>query len=501
MTEKLLVIGIDALDAELVNQFSADLPTITRLRKAGYYAKISSVWPPDSETAWASIYTGWNPARHGIFQFVDPLDKASIYLSTERDNSIFQGQTFWDIVGGAGYRVCVLFPHIGYPSWPVNGIMVTRAAQEQDISTYPQDLIQQYNLAGLYGVKGLAGRNRRAYLDANRQLLERQLEINLQMIHAEDWDLFFTYWSALDLIQHQFWSFCDPHDPSFVIGNPFTDVIKEFYILHDQIVSRLISEFGPDTNILVLSDHGHGMRPVKIFNINRLLRDKGFLYLKSDALTRRAGTAKKLRHRLTNFISKHELGRFAAKVLKLAPWTKQVYLSTVNLDLEKTVAYITDMSGIKAYAYGGIQIARQNLNGLSYPSTREAIISLLMDAKDPKLGDESIVNWAKPREALYSGPFIDEYPDIIFELRPDYGAGWDATGLLFDVSPSHNLYPGSHIGSNAVFIYTGPHSGRICSDPQSLMDIAPTILDLFDIHPHGGLDGKSILAPEKIFSR
>jgi predicted AlkP superfamily phosphohydrolase/phosphomutase len=501
MPEKLLLIGIDALDAELVDQFSADLPTITQLRKDGYYAKISSVWPPDSETAWASIYTGWNPARHGIFQFVDPLDKASFYLSTERDNRIFQGQTFWDMVGDAGYRVCILFPHVGYPSWPVNGIMVTRAAQEQDVSTFPPNLEKQYNFAGLQGVKGLAGRDRQAYLDAIRQLLERQLEFNLQMMRAEEWDLFFTYWSALDLIQHQFWSYCDPHDPTFVDGNPFTNVIKEFYILHDQIVGRLISEVGPDTHILVLSDHGHGMRPVKIFNINRLLLDNGFLHLKSNALNRRAMILKKLRHRLTNFVSKHELGGFASMVLKLAPWTKQVYLSTVNLDLEKTVAYITDMSGIKAYAYGGIQIARQNLNGLSYPAIREAIIGLLMDAEDPKLGDDAIVKWAKPREALYSGPFINEYPDIIFELRPDYGAGWDATGPLFDVSPSHNLYPGSHIGSNTVFIYSGPQYEHIRGSPHSLMDIAPTILDLFGILQHGGLDGKSILAPQKVLSR
>ncbi|MHA2275931.1 MAG: alkaline phosphatase family protein, partial [Candidatus Kariarchaeaceae archaeon] len=439
---------------------------------------------------------GWNPAHHGIFQFVDPLQKTSTYISKERDNTIFRGHTFWDLAGKAGRNSCVLFPHVGYPSWQVNGVMVTRAAQDMDVSIYPPDLKEQYNLGGLNSVKGLAGRNRQGYLDANRQLVERQLEINLQLMRQQRWDLFFTYWSALDLIQHQFWAHCDPDDPTYVDDNPFRNVIKDFYILHDRVIGQLISEVEPETDILVISDHGHGMRPVKIFNINRLLLDNEFLFLKTSAHSRRTNLAKRLKNELTNFITRNELGGLASKILKLAPWTKQIYVSTLNLDYERTIAYITDMSGIKAYAYGGIQIAHQNLKGLSYQVVRNAVIALLQDARDPSLGDTPIVKWAKPREALYSGPYIDEFPDIVFELCQEYGAGWDASGPLFDVSLSHNLYPGSHIGSNAVFILSGPQAARINRSPESLMDIAPTILDLLDLPIDNDLDGESILIPQ-----
>jgi predicted AlkP superfamily phosphohydrolase/phosphomutase len=315
-------------------------------------------------------------------------------------------------------------------------------------------------------------------------------------MRQQDWDLFFTYWSALDLIQHQFWAHCDPDDPTYVDDNPFRNVIKDFYILHDCVIGQLISETDPETDTLVISDHGHGMRPVKIFNINRLLLDNGLLFLKTSAHSRRMDVVKRLKNELTNFITRNELGGLASKILKLAPWTKQVYVSTLNLDNERTIAYITDMSGIKAYAYGGIQIAHQNLKGLSYQVVRNAVIALLQDARDPSLGDTPIVKWAKPREALYSGPYIDEFPDIVFELCQEYGAGWDASGPLFDVSLSHNLYPGSHIGSNAVFILSGPQAARINRSPESLMDIAPTILDLLDLPIDNDLDGESILIPQ-----
>ena len=497
---KLLLIAIDALDAVQVERFLDHLPNIARLRQKGFYAQFESVWPPDSETAWASIYTGWNPARHGILQFVDPLEKTATYIMKERENEVLQGHTFWDIAGAAGRRVCVLFPHIGYPSWPVNGLMVSRASVGEEISIVPPETGGQYDLQGLNSVKGLVGRQREAYLRANRELVDRQLEFNLQVLRDQEWDLFFTYWSALDLIQHQFWSHCDPRDPTFPGDTPFRSAIRDFYVLHDRIIGRLMSEVGDETTVMVLSDHGHGMRPVKIFNINRLLREHGLLALKHGAENTRMNLFRRVKNSAMDLVSRYELGRLAAKLLKAAPWTKKLYLSASDLDLDRTIAYTTDMSGIKAYSYGGIQIAQRNLNGRSYESVRDRIISLLLDARDPEQGDEPLVRWIRSRDELYAGPYRDVYPDLVFELRSDYGAGWDAAGPLLDVSLSHNLYPGSHFGSNALFMLIGPGVEQVNRAPASMMDIAPTVLDVLGTSVPEGLDGSSILEPRLVNS-
>lgn len=492
---KLLLIGIDALDAVQMEQLVHRMPHFAQLREVGYYTQLESVWPPDSETAWATIYTGWNPARHGIFRFVDPLQKTSTYIARERNNSVLRGHTFWDLGGAAGRRVCVLFPHIGYPSWPVNGLMVTRGALNGDLSVTPPELKRRYTLDGLRGMEALVGRDRGAFLAAFRRLVERQLEFTLDIVCKEQWDLVFSYWPALDVIQHQFWNFYDPRDPTFPGDTPFREAIPIFYALHDHVVGTLASMVDAQTTVLVMSDHGHGMRPVKIFNINRLLCDHGLLQLKPGSGQRRMAMLKQIKNSSMAFISRFELGPFAARVLKAAPWTKNLYLATSSLDLERSVAYITDMSGIKAYSYGGIRIRHQNLNGRPYETVREEIINLLLETRTLECACEPLVRWIKRREEIYAGPLIGDFPDIVFELHPAYGAGWDPEGPLFDVSLSHNLFSGSHIRSNAVFLMVGPDAKRVDHAPSSMMDVAPTVLDMLDVALPPGLEGSTILRP------
>ncbi len=494
---RLIFIGIDALDAEQVEKYSSYLPNIMRLRQSGYYAKLSSTWPPDSDTAWASIYTGLNPARHGIFKFVDPLEKSMSYSMEEPDNSAIKGRTFWDIAGDADKRVCVLFPHIGYPSWPVNGVMISRASTTEDISIHPLNLGYGNYLTGLNSVKGLVGRNPERYLKATQTMVNRQLELNLQLFEREDWDLFFTYWSALDLIQHQFWNYCDPSDPTYRSDNNFRSVIRDFYILHDKVVGALMERIDSNTTLLLMSDHGHGMRPVKLFNINRLLREHGLLVLREGGLETMANILRTVKKNAMDLVTRHNLGDLASRTLKFAPWMKRAYISSNEIDLDNTVAYITDMSGIKAYSYGGIQIVKKNLLGRSYSECCEEIIKLMLEVQNPDGGDRRVVRWIRHRDELYTGPYIEEYPDLVFELEPDYGAGWDASGHLFTVSPSHTLYPGSHLGRNAIFLLYGPRTNDIQITPNSLMDIAPTVLNILGLVSPAGLDGVSIFGKSK----
>ena len=76
------MIGIDALDSVTLAKFETELPNLRMLKQRSPALRLTSVYPPDSHTCWASIYTGLNPAKHGIVQFIDPLDKASA-MATE----------------------------------------------------------------------------------------------------------------------------------------------------------------------------------------------------------------------------------------------------------------------------------------------------------------------------------------------------------------------------------------------------------------------------------
>ncbi|ADL58362.1 alkaline phosphatase family protein [Methanothermobacter marburgensis] len=196
---KVLIIGIDGMDSELISKFEEDLPTICKLKDDGIYLNPKTIFPPDSDTSWASIYTGLNPAKHGIVHFVDALEKSHKYLSEEIDNKTIRGKTFWDIAGDHGKKVCILLPHVGYPVWPVNGIMVGRSSLKDEIMTYPDGLFNEHDLSQLNTIKKFPGRKKfsEEYINKHIELVENSMRFGLEIYKKENWDLF--------LYIHQHW--------------------------------------------------------------------------------------------------------------------------------------------------------------------------------------------------------------------------------------------------------------------------------------------------------
>jgi predicted AlkP superfamily phosphohydrolase/phosphomutase len=490
MGTKLLVIGIDALDAGQIAKYEHVLPNLQRLRKSCPEISLNSVCPPDSDTAWATIYTGINPARHGIVQYVDPLEKSISYVSTDMDNGPIRGKTYWDLASTVGKRVCVLFPHLGYPVWPVHGVMVGRSSIENRVESHPSSIASQYDLSKMNVVEGMPGRRKRAYIRANERLLHAQAEFALEMLWVEDWDLFFVYSSVLDMIKHYFWNYCDETDPSYPGDNPLQDTIMNAYVLHDRMIGRLFEAVELNTPSIILSDHGHGMRPIDVLNVNEYLKRKGYLVLKDDTVGRSVShlldASKEFALRL---VSRFGLGTMASKLLTLMPWARSLYTSPLSIDWTRTAAFATNLSGLKAYAYSGIVIRRDRL-AQSYETVREEIIKDLSAIRDAKT-EEAVVEWVRRREELYAGPHIEKYPDIVFELRQGFGVGLTAGSTLFGRSPSRGLVPGSHTSSGAVFLI---HNAKrsVQRHEMDLVDVAPTILDCLGVPVPKDMEGNTI---------
>ena len=103
-----------------------------------------------------------------------------------------------------------------------------------------------------------------------------EIRLTRLAIEEEDLDVLFAYFSTTDGIQHDFWRHCDPAHPAFPGPNPHQNVIRDMYILMDQYVGEVM-ERQPGTPLLIVSDHGHGARPVYTVRINELLRRGGYL--------------------------------------------------------------------------------------------------------------------------------------------------------------------------------------------------------------------------------
>ncbi|MBC7334350.1 MAG: alkaline phosphatase family protein [Actinobacteria bacterium] len=494
MSKRIVMIGVDGMDKVLISKFKKELPTISKIIKRSPTIDVHSVFPPDSDTAWASIYTGLNPARHGVVHFLDPLEKSLIYQTKDTPNKYIKGKTFWDIGGKYGKRFCIILPHLGYPVWQVNGIMIGRSSVNDDVQAYPDDIGNEFDLHRLNTIKGFPGKgglSHEEFIKRHEELLNATIEFGLKMLRKEDWDLFFIYSSVLDVVPHFFWKYFDESDPAYPGDNPYKDVIRNFYKLHDEMIKKFYSQLDQDDILILLSDHGHGRRPIKNVNINELLKRKNLLFPKKRDVF--AIIIEGLKRKTLSIASKYNLENIGSKLLKVIPRLRKIYTTPPTINWENTLAYASDLSGIKSYSYAGIRINKRLIEDEeTYEKIRSEIIEALLQISDPATNNK-LVKWAMRREELYQGPYIGKYPDIVFELLDDYGVGNRIDAPLIEDAINHGIVPGSHKGDNAVFFMISNEDINIRTN-LSLMDVAPTVLDLLGIDwRRFDFDGRSIL--------
>jgi predicted AlkP superfamily phosphohydrolase/phosphomutase len=322
-----------------------------------------------------------------------------------------------------------------------------------------------------------------------------EVDFGMRLLKGCDWDVSFIYFSSLDNIEHLFWIDFEPNAES----NQYREVIPDFYTFYDEhVIGPLLETIDSDTTFIVLSDHGHGLRPRKVVNINGFLAEAGLLRtkIKSSNLSDIHYLQESIKRKLTGLVSEYRIvAKTASKFLALFPQSLEFYTGSSVIDWSQTKAHLSDCSaGLKAYCYAGIKV-RNTSESSSYEKTRQSIIELLMQIRD-RDSSEEITEWAIRREELYQGPFISEYPDVLFKLRDDWGVGWETNGSLYGKSISHKLFSGNHRQESAVFLLDSPDELGLPAGNPALTDVAPTILQLLGIKDrdvYRSFDGKSLL--------
>jgi predicted AlkP superfamily phosphohydrolase/phosphomutase len=140
-SRKLIILGIDGMDPDLLTKFMAEgkMPNFARLAARGSYRRLTTSIPPQSPVAWSNLITGMNAGGHGIFDFIHRDPKTfQLYFSTSRvegpkhslhvgnwviplgsgsAEQLRQGKAFWEILDEQSvpnyvYRIPANFPPI-----------------------------------------------------------------------------------------------------------------------------------------------------------------------------------------------------------------------------------------------------------------------------------------------------------------------------------------------------------------------------------------------------
>ncbi len=137
--DKVIVLGIDGLDPDILGMLSGEgaVPNFDALRAAGCAGPLGTISPAQSPVVWTTLATGTNPARHGVFDFIQrdperPLPYLSIcrqegggLLRSARYAKPRHNDAFWDVLGRQGVPVSVIRWPVTFPAEEINGRMLS----------------------------------------------------------------------------------------------------------------------------------------------------------------------------------------------------------------------------------------------------------------------------------------------------------------------------------------------------------------------------------------
>src|ERR1700747_1657721 len=86
-SRKMIILGIDGLDPDLLTKFMAEgkMPNFVRLAEEGSFRKLTTSIPPQSPVAWSNLITGMNAGGHGVFDFIHRDPKTfQLYFSASK---------------------------------------------------------------------------------------------------------------------------------------------------------------------------------------------------------------------------------------------------------------------------------------------------------------------------------------------------------------------------------------------------------------------------------
>jgi predicted AlkP superfamily phosphohydrolase/phosphomutase len=260
-----------------------------------------------------------------------------------------------------------------------------------------------------------------------------------------------------DSIQHMFFRYLDKAHPALKASpaKMSAAVVEDLYRRMDELVGRVAAGLGPRGVLFVMSDHGFKSFRRGV-NLNSWLRRNGYLTLVE--------------------------GR-----TKSGEWFKDV-------DWDRTRAYGLGLGGVY------LNLKGREARGTVAPGAEAAALKAelarkLGDLRDGPNGPVAITR-VYDRDAVYAGPFKDNAPDLIIGYNEGYRASWDGvTGIVDDtvIEDNGKAWSGDHCIDPALVPGVLFSSLGLKTDKPSIMDIAPTVLELFGIAPPAHMDGRGLI--------
>lgn len=434
--KKTIMIILDGLDYSYIETHKDDFDYFKTLYADGKLCPLESVVPADSIPSWTTIYTGMNPAEHGILESIDYLDFKNKITG---NYSFIQGRTFWDDLGKEGKKVFVFNPFIAYPAWDVNGLMICGSVFEGgDVST---NRPQEVDLASMPPIGGMVDhptdKQMEKFYRETMDLSQRQFDTFRSYFEKGKYDFAFLGITTPDRMQHFLWRYTDESDPTYPKKSKLKDSVLQMYRLMEKNIRSIMEDYGKEYNVVIISDHGHGRRCEKTFYVNQWLIQNGFIKDKS----KKKRAVEYLKNLTFLMLAKCRCVEKGTRFFKKFKFAHKVKNADYVFSDKKPKIYAPKFDGTNPF--GGIMVDRSQFScEEEYEKTRDQIIEGLQKVKD---NDKPIMLWVKRREEIYKGEKVGNYPDIVYQMLPEYGVDRGLFGKrLFGINAMHEVLSGGH---------------------------------------------------------
>jgi predicted AlkP superfamily phosphohydrolase/phosphomutase/tetratricopeptide (TPR) repeat protein len=288
---KVLLIGWDSADWKIINNLLAEggMDGIRSLMDGGIHGNLSTLEPQLSPMLWSSIATGKMAYHHQVpgFTEVDPISGQVVPVSA----ATRQCKTVWEMLGEKSLRSHVVSWFATQGEQNLNGKMVSNmfahvkgVAPDTDPADFPppmpgtywpEDLAETMNelrvspheideeILQPFLPKGqLIDQARDKRINHLREHMAEAYSVQSAATHLMQtdpgWDFMAIYFRAIDEISHHFMHYHPPQmagipDEDFEI---YQHVVKSTYRAHDMMLQVLLEMTGPDTTVILVSDHG-----------------------------------------------------------------------------------------------------------------------------------------------------------------------------------------------------------------------------------------------------
>ncbi|MDZ4675864.1 MAG: alkaline phosphatase family protein, partial [Gemmatimonadota bacterium] len=221
---RVLILGVDAVDPQLLGRWMADgtLPHLARAAARGSSGEVRSVAGFFVGSTWPSFQSGLSPAGHGV-HYLAAIQPGSYALANPYHTNGVHGEPFWATLSRAGHRVAVLDVPLSQLDPTLNGVQLVEWGGHDSIfgfQAHPPELeaavLQRF---GAHPQGPICDGHRQnaadweAFTERLIQGAKRRAELTRHFLAEEDWDCLIQVFTEAHCAGHQAWHLHDPTHP------------------------------------------------------------------------------------------------------------------------------------------------------------------------------------------------------------------------------------------------------------------------------------------------